>query len=111
MLEAGALRHSVTIQSRSSTQDSAGQPLLTWSDVATVWASIKMLSGVATLRTHADADLSITRASIRIRYRADVNAGMRVKHGTNYYAIKSVLPDMEGMQYLDLVCHLGGADG
>ncbi len=111
MLDAATFNCLVTIESRSSSQDAAGQPVLTWSEVAQVWASIQNLSGVATLKTHADADMSITRTSIRIRWLAGLTAGMRVVHGSNVYDIKSVLYDMVGRQYVDLVCHLGGADG
>jgi SPP1 family predicted phage head-tail adaptor len=43
------------------------------------------------------------RASIRIRYRTDITAAMRVTDGSTVYQVKAVLPD-SGRQYLDLVC-------
>jgi SPP1 family predicted phage head-tail adaptor len=44
-LRAGMLNRRLAIQSRSTTQDAAGQPLNTWTTLATVWAAIEPLSG------------------------------------------------------------------
>lgn len=100
----GALNCSVTIQHLTSDQDEIGQPVTTWADVATVWADIRHISGIEAVK--ADATASTVRASIRIRYRTDVNAGMRVLHGSTVYNITAVLPDVAKKQYVDLVCEV-----
>ncbi|MOA62674.1 Phage head-tail joining protein [compost metagenome] len=51
----------------------------------------------------ADAEVSIVRASIRIRRRTDVDAGMRVLLGAVVYDIEAVLPGPT-REYADLVC-------
>lgn len=101
-MQAGKLNSRIAIEQRSTTQDATGQPVETWTTVATVWAHIRLLSGVEAIK--ADADTSITKASIRIRKSAGIDAGMRVSHGGILYDIEAVLPDEAGRQYLDLVC-------
>lgn len=96
------LNRRVTLQQRSTSQDALGQPVETWSDVATVWADIRHPSGLSAIK--ADADVSLVKASIRIRYRAGLDAGMRAVHGTVVYDIQAVLPDEAERLYVDLVC-------
>jgi len=103
-MRAGTLNNKVTIQQQASTQDDWGQPLNTWTDIATVWADIRHQSGIETIK--ADSPVSVVKASIRIRYRTGVDAGMRVLHGTTAYNINAVLPDVSKKQYLDLVCEV-----
>lgn len=101
MFGAGNLNRRVTIQSRQAGQDAIGQPLTTWQTAATVWASIRHTSGMEAIKS--GADVSVVKASIRIRYRTGIDAGMRVTHGTTVYDIKAVLPDGR-REFLDLVC-------
>ena len=44
-MRAGTLRHLVTIQEHSTSQDSYGEPDKTWSDIDTVWADVKPMRG------------------------------------------------------------------
>ena len=89
------------LQSPSQSVDELGQPIPGWTDVATVWASIRHLSGVESIK--ADAAVSTVRASIRIRWRPGLNAGMRVVHGLQVYSIEAVMPDAGGREFVDLV--------
>lgn len=109
-MKAGPLNKRVTIQRLGEGQDEAGQLGPAWVDVGSpVWASILHQSGRETIKS--DASTSIVRASIRVRYRADVDASMRVLHGAKIYAIKAVLPDEVRREYIDLVCETGGSNG
>ena len=103
MIFAGRLNRRVILQSRQSGQDAIGQALTAWIDGATVWANIRHGSGAEAIK--ASADVSTTRASIRIRRRAGINAGMRVNASGVIYEIKAVLPDENG-EYIDLVCEV-----
>lgn len=104
-MRAGTLRNKVVIQQQSSGQDDWGQPLpADWTDIATVWADIRHQSGLETIK--ADSPASVVKASIRIRYRTGLNAGMRVVHGDVKYDIKAVLPDVGSKQYVDLACEV-----
>jgi SPP1 family predicted phage head-tail adaptor len=106
MLRSGSLNRRVILQQQSVTQDAAGQPVNTWVDVATVWASVLLLSGLETIK--ADRPASIVKASIRIRHRAGVNAGMRVLVGTAVYEVMAVLPDESKHIHIDLACESRG---
>lgn len=95
------LNRRINIERHNAGFDDLGQPVDTWELVAAVWADIKHLSGLSTIKS--GADVSIVQASIRIRYRTGLDAGMRVVHGADIYDIRAVLPD-GGKQFVDLVC-------
>lgn len=99
-----ALTRRIDLQQRSGTQDALGQPIESWSNVATVWADILHPSGVEQIK--AGADMSIVKASIRVNYRANLNAGMRAVHNGKVYDIEAVLPDETDRQYMFLVCEV-----
>ena len=101
-MHAGNLRHMVDVQHRASTEDALGQVVGAWATLCSVWADIRLPSGLEQLR--GDAFVSRTRASIRIRKRDDITAAMRVVHGSTVYEIKAVLVDMQTRAFLDLVC-------
>lgn len=90
----------VTLQRRAAGQDALGQPLTTWDDVASVWANIRYLSGVESIK--AGAETAVAKASIRINYRTDVTAAWRVSFGETVFQVKAVLPDEAGRRHVDL---------
>lgn len=108
-MQAGKLNSRVTIQRPGTAQDGTGQPIIAWVDVATVWAHIVHKSGLEMIK--ADAPVSVVQASLRIRYRTDIDAGMRVVHGATVYDIRAVLPDAARRDFTDLVCTVGGSNG
>jgi SPP1 family predicted phage head-tail adaptor len=101
MISAADLNQRVNIEQRTSSQDELGQPIESWVLVAAVWASVKHQSGLSAIK--GDADVSTVKASIRIRYRTGIDAGMRVVCGSDIYDIRAILPNrVEG--FSDLVC-------
>lgn len=98
------LRSRVDIQSRSATQDAIGQPVEAWATIATVWAHIRVMSGLEAIK--AGAVTSTLKASIRIRYRTGIDAGMRVVHSGVVYQVLAVLPDVAGREFIDLVAEV-----
>ena len=104
MMQAGRLNRRCTLQAPGTTQDELGQPIPGWTDVATVWSDIRMKSGLESIK--AGASVSVVQASIRVRYRAGITAGMRVVHNLQAYNIVAVLPDVGGREYVDLVCEV-----
>jgi len=104
MMQAGRLNRRCVIQQPGTATDELGQPIPGWTDVATVWADIRLKSGLEAIK--AGAPVSTVQASIRIRYRGDVNAGMRVVHNLVAYDIVAVQPDVGGREYVDLVCQV-----
>lgn len=106
-MRAGDLRSRITIQKRGPTKDDWGTPMPdAWADLDTVWADVRHPSGLEMVK--ADATTSVVKASIRIRWRSDVTAGMRVLFDGRVYNILAVLPDARRV-YVDLPCE--GRDG
>jgi len=102
-MRSGSLRHRIVIQQRGSGVDSWGQPINTWTDVISVWAYVRHLSGSESIK--ADTPTSEVRASIRIRWRTDIAAAMRVLHGATVYEIEAVLPGAT-REHVDMVCRV-----
>lgn len=102
-MRAGTLNSRVTIKHLVSGQGPDGQPTDVWVDVAKVWANIRTMNGVESIK--ADREVSVVQYSIRIRRRTDVTAAMRVheEDGT-IYEVKSVRPDKVTRDKIDLVC-------
>ena len=103
-MRAGQLKHRITIQRPTGAQDAWGTPEPQgWEDVALVWSDIRYQSGSESIR--AGADVSIVRASVRIRWRTGIDAGMRVLHGGQVFDVEAVLPSAD-RKHIDLVCRL-----
>lgn len=101
-MKAGKLNRRISIEMLATGQDGIGQPVDSWVEVLRCWADIRHTSGVEAGK--ADTLTSAARASIRIRWTDCVTAAMRVVHGQAVYSIKTVLPDLAGRRYVDLVC-------
>ena len=56
-------------------------------------------------------EVSVVKASIRIRRRTDVTAGMRVLCDGKVYDIRAVLDDVSGRVFTDLVVEVGANQG
>lgn len=109
-MKAGALNRRVQIQANQSGLDEYGEPLpATWTTIASPWASVKILSGLQTIKE--GVDVSVLKASIRIRYREGVTAAMRVVYQGRVFDVRAVLPDIARREYLDLVCESGQNQG
>lgn len=97
-----ALNKRITIQSPPTAQDSYGELTGSWSDVSTVWASVVPIVG----REYFQAETVQSEIShkIRIRYKSGIVPKMRVKFGSRYFEIQSVLNYKEGNAELQLMC-------
>lgn len=103
-MKAGLLNRKITIQSFGSGVDAIGQPIESWSTFAQPWANIRFMNGVESVK--GDAEVSVSKASIRIRYRQDITEAMRVVYNGITYQIKAVLPDEVGRDHVDLSCEV-----
>lgn len=102
MTTAGQLRDRITIQKMGSSEDEWGTPLPNdWQEHARIWSNFKHLTGSESIRSGADT--SIVKASVRVRFRKDIDASMRVQHLGLDYNIEAVLPDDRRVM-MDLIC-------
>ena len=103
----GPLRHYVTIQYAAVSQDAYGEPIETWTNLATNpndWANVssrssgeRFISGAEQLR----AEISHT---VRMRYRSDVTVQMRIIYNSRYLYIENVIDPNGRMTELILMC-------
>lgn len=105
-MNAGALRERVTLQAPVRTPDGAGGADVTWSDVATVWASVMALSG----RERPAGERMEARRIVQvlIRYRSDVTATKRLLWQGRVLDIRTMC-DIDGKRHTLMIdCEEGG---
>ncbi len=101
-MRSGQLRQRVTIQQKSVARDTYGGETVTWADVTTVWAAVEPIAGreyFSAQQLQADVN-----HRIRIRYYSGVTTTMRVKLGTRYFDILSILNLEERDRETHLMC-------
>ena len=101
-MNAGELRHQITIQTPTEAQDSLGAVISTWSTFATVRASVEPLQGreyLALQQVQSEAGVKI-----RIRYLPGLNAKMRVLWTSKIYEIENILEIESRRREIHLMC-------
>lgn len=107
-MKAGTLNRRIRIERRVAGSDAAGQPIDTWELVAEVWANVKGQTGLGAVKDmQGDIAVSISRYSMRIRFREGLDAGMRVIYAGQTFDVKQVRMDFERREWTDLVCEVG----
>ena len=100
-MQAGKLRYRCVLRRAQKIRGPTGGWVESWVEVASVWADIRPISGRAWLAA-AKEQAEVT-AEIFIRFRGDVEAGMRVICKEVAYEVVAPLPDAR-CQYLKLMC-------
>jgi SPP1 family predicted phage head-tail adaptor len=88
-LAAGDLRHLVTFQTESTTQDAAGQPVSTWNNVLTTRAAIRQMSARELAQSQLITSQSTQEVTIRWTPTA-IMTGMRIIFGTHTFSVQDV---------------------
>lgn len=112
MLDAGRLRHRVTIQSRQDSQDPVtGETIVTWADAwVNLAAAIEPLS--ADERIVAQAQRSEVTTRITMRTLPGLTAQHRLIHNGRVYNLAGVIPDPDsGLEWMTLPVSDGVNDG
>ena len=103
MMQAGRLRHRITLQRKEQTQNpQTGALITTWATVANVWAAVEPLSAREFIA--AQAAQSEVTARIRMRFRPWMTAEDRVIHNGTIYNIVSVIDVRSENRELVLMC-------
>ena len=105
-MHAGYLNKRITIQAKTITRDSFGGETIIYTDLDTIWANIKTVSGkeyYLANQINSEVEFEIT-----VRYRTDINTTRRIKYsdttGDRYFDIKSTLDKDMRRQWLTLMC-------
>ncbi len=99
----GRLNTRIALIGRGSGEDALGQPLQSWVDFATVWADVRFVSGIETIK--AGREVSTSRASVRIRKRSGVTPAIRVRLDAVTYEVLDVIPSVD-RAWLTLICEV-----
>ncbi len=112
MIDPGRRNKQVTIQQKvtgSPAQNSYGEPQTSWEAVATdIWAAVEPIQG-REFWAQQQVQSEVT-VRVRIRYRSDIDAGMRVIYGSRILVIESVIDPKEAHEELQLMCSEGVRD-
>lgn len=101
-MNSGPLRHSVELQSYTSTPDGMGGEISSFSTIATVRAAIWPTSAKEMLQGNAPT-LTITHR-VRIRYYAGFQGNWRIKFGSRFFSVVSIINPNEKNELLDIMC-------
>lgn len=100
----GRLRDRLTLQAYVEGRDAIGGITQDWQEVRKIWGEVRGVSGRAFLS--ASAEQAEVTAEILMRYRPDIEAGMRLVRGTDVYTIVAPLPDAKRTE-LSCMCTRG----
>lgn len=109
-MRSGDFNRRITIQAKQDGEDELGQPLTTWVDVAT-GVPANLLATTGKEYVASGEEVSKAQVSMRIRWRTDVTAAMRVLYDGGIFNIEAVLPDYAGRRFIDLACSVGANNG
>ena len=98
----GALRHRLTLETPVRVDDGGGGVTLTWSAVATLWASIQPGSGNEVFA--GDRLTGRITHEIRIRYRPGVTPDMRFRDNSRVFHILAAVELDERRRWLRCLC-------
>ena len=101
-MRAGELRHEITVQRYSETQNDYGEVIKDWFDLFTTRASVRPIRGSEIAINHSLVN-EITH-KVFIRYRANILPSDRVIFKDRIFSITSVLNYSEKDISIELLC-------
>lgn len=109
-MQAGKLRHRITLQRKTVQPDIFGGSVDTWTDTAVnVWASVEPLQGRELSIAQSVSAETTTR--ITMRYRADVLQADRIVFDGKFYNLQSVIDSEMLHQQLVIMASEGLNEG
>lgn len=103
-MQAGKLRHRVTIQRATVTLQAGGAPVRTWSTVATVWAQVRTVSGGEQRNEGADQVVASLFYAVTIRHKDGLEPTMRVLWDGRELEVTAIQEPDNRQRMLTLLC-------
>lgn len=101
-MKAGRLNKRITIQTATEAQNTYGEPIKTWAEYVTAWASVEPLNGREYWSAkELNAEITIR---FRMRYYDGVTPKMRVVYDSRNFDIESIINTNESNVELLLMC-------
>lgn len=111
-MQVGSFNRRILVERQQISEDPLGGEIVQWVPLVgdgMLWANVRFLSGTETVKS--DTQVGTARASIRLRFREDIDPTCRVTHRGTVFEIKSVLPDLQGREFVDLAVETGASNG
>lgn len=116
MLRAGTLNRRLRIEKRGPvldgqgkpTYDASGDPVIGWTEHATVWANFRSVNGKEYIG--GGREVSQGAVSFRIRFRDDITADMRGAMDGEVFSFIAVLPERAKREHTDIVASFGARE-
>ena len=97
----GEMRHRITVQRPTYTQDAGKGRAVAWTNVETVWGEVKPIS--AREQLHGLGIVNPILHRITIRYRSDVAEDWRLVYDSRTFAIRSIRNDDERKRWTEFM--------
>jgi len=107
-MQAGKLDRRITIESKTSTRDTVGGKIESWSILLERWASHRELGAKAAVSGNEKDRLFYGEGDtiFVIRYDAQVDANMRINYNGKIYAVEAVREFGTGRQvFMEIICN------
>ena len=101
-MQIGSLNKRLELQSATQTSDNMGGFTEVWATVATVWGAVWPVS--ASEQVQAMQTTMTISHRLRIRHRSDLLPSWRIKFGSRYFNVVSLINPNEKGQWLDILC-------
>ena len=101
-MKIGDLKHRITFQDSMKTPDGYKGHTESWTNFATVWASVEPLAGREYFFSQ-QIKAEVTHR-VKIRYRDDITVKMRIQFGVKVFEIESILDIKERHEILEIFC-------
>lgn len=101
MIDAGELTERITIEQPAESRNAVGEPILSWSTFATVWAKVESLSGREAERYGEIVGFSGHKVTIRAL--PGVSTTMRVIYRNRTLEVGAI-NEYQRVWYLELIC-------
>ncbi len=98
----GQMTARLVLETPVSEPDGQGGAVLTWTEIAAMWAKVEPVSSV--LAERAGAQIGTMTHRIWLRFREGIAAGQRFRKGARLFAVKLVQDPDETGRYLTCLC-------
>lgn len=97
-IDPGRFRTPMLLERRQAVADGAGGWSERWEEIAALWGRLETVSAKAVFG--ADGMNEVVTHRVTLRYRDDIESGMRLKSGARLFAIRTVHDPDETRRYL-----------
>lgn len=101
----GQLNRRILIQQETATRGTSGQEILTWSDVANVWAKVSYPLTGSGESVEADQVIVTTTTEFVIRFRNGIDEKMRIVYNGSNFGIININETQERNHFLLIKAH------